>query len=75
MIKIISYEGVNGVAFDCHESDVVGVFGEPVRRSLKSGIAVSGFNGDNDSHKTIHAFRYGDWDIFKHCMRPFRRSL
>ena len=38
--------------------------------SLKLGIAVSGFHGD-ESQKAIHAFRYGDWDMFQNRMRPF----
>lgn len=40
--------------------------------SLKLGIAISGFHDDDESEKAIHAFRYGDWDMFQDRMRPFK---
>jgi hypothetical protein len=40
--------------------------------SLKLGLALSGFHDDDDSQKAIHAFRFGDWDMFKNRMRPFK---
>lgn len=39
--------------------------------SLKLGIVLSGFHDDDESQKTIHAFRNGDWDMFKDRMHPF----
>jgi len=41
--------------------------------SLKLGIALSGFHDDDESQKAIHAFRFGDWDMFKDRMRPFKQ--
>lgn len=40
--------------------------------SLKLGVAVTGFHDGDDSQKAIHAFRYGDWDMFLSEMKPFR---
>lgn len=40
--------------------------------SLKLGIAVSGFHDEDDSQMAIHAFRRGDWDIFRKNTRPFK---
>ncbi|MCS3507369.1 hypothetical protein [Achromobacter sp. JUb104] len=32
--------------------------------SLRLGLAVAGFHDNDDSEKSVHAFRYGDWDMF-----------
>lgn len=40
--------------------------------SLKLGLAFSGFHDDDESQRAIHAFREGDWDIFRERMKPFR---
>jgi hypothetical protein len=40
--------------------------------SLKLGLAFSGFHDDDASQRAIHAFREGDWDIFRERMKPFR---
>jgi hypothetical protein len=39
--------------------------------SLKLGMAFSGFHDDDASQRAIHAFREGDWDIFRERMKPF----
>ncbi|MRW94193.1 hypothetical protein GJ699_29890 [Duganella sp. FT80W] len=41
--------------------------------SLKLGIALSGFHDNDESQKAIHAFRYGDWDMFKNRMHPLKQ--
>jgi hypothetical protein len=43
--------------------------------SLKLGLAVAGFHGADDSQKSVHAFRYGDWDMFLGGMKPFCPSI
>lgn len=40
--------------------------------SLKLGLAFSGFHDDDESQRAIHAFREGDWDMFRERMKPFR---
>lgn len=40
--------------------------------SLKLGIAISGFHENAKSRRAIHAFRYGDWDMFQNRMSPFK---
>lgn len=40
--------------------------------SLKLGLAFSGFHDDDESQRAIHAFREGDWDVFRNRMKPFR---
>jgi hypothetical protein len=39
--------------------------------SLKLGLAFSGFHDDDVSQRAIHAFREGDWDMFRERMKPF----
>jgi hypothetical protein len=38
---------------------------------LNLGIAMSGFHEDDESEKTIHFFRKGDWDEFGSSMKDF----
>lgn len=40
--------------------------------SMKLGIAVSGFHDGDESQKAIHAFRKGDWDMFRNRMQSFK---
>lgn len=51
------------------DQDLVEVLGFVI--SLKLGIAVSGFHDNDESQKAVHAFRHGDWDMFRNRMRPF----
>jgi hypothetical protein len=39
--------------------------------SLRLGIALTGFHDRDESQKAIHAFREGDWDMFRERMRPY----
>ena len=39
--------------------------------SLRLGLALSGFHDDDPSQMAIHAFREGDWAIFRQRMKPF----
>ena len=39
--------------------------------SMKLGIAVPGFHDGDESQKAIHAFRKGDWDMFRNRMQSF----
>jgi hypothetical protein len=41
--------------------------------SLKLGISISGFHDEDESQKAIHAFRYGDWDMFRSRMQSFKQ--
>jgi hypothetical protein len=143
MIKIASYEHINGVPFGADEGDIIRVFGEPSNRrtnhkgelelhytnyivrleagskkfreftllpgsvaqvngvplgwepmflatiekedpnlvealgfvlSLKLGLAFSGFHDADPAQMAVHAFRRGDWDMFRHRMKPFHHS-
>ncbi len=39
--------------------------------SLKLGLAFSGFHDNDLAQMAIHAFQQGDWDHFRHRMKPF----
>lgn len=43
--------------------------------SLNLGIAVAGFEDGERTQLSIHAFRIGDWDLFKNRMRPFKQPI
>lgn len=55
------------------DSDLKEVHGFVV--SLRLGLAVAGFHDSDDSQKSVHAFRYGDWDMFLGQMKPFDPSI
>ena len=39
--------------------------------SLKLGLAFSGFHENDPAQMAVHAFRRGDWDMFRDRMKPF----
>lgn len=51
------------------DNELVEVLGYIV--SIKLGIAITGFHDGDEAQKSIHAFRRGDWDMFRNRMVPF----
>jgi hypothetical protein len=51
------------------DNELVEVLGYIV--SIKLGLAITGFHDGDEAQKAVHAFRKGDWDMFKNRMLPF----
>jgi len=51
------------------DNELVDVLGYIV--SIRLGIAVTGFHDGDETQKAIHAFKKGDWDVFRNRMIPF----